>query len=312
MLQLSLKTLRWNSLLPQGSWGDQWHAYLHCLRYNGHWPRAVAGGIDDFLVFLKASPEMEAQRRIRLTDKYLLKAEVEHLLGKQWAIPTLGLLETASQVMQHEFPPHCVIKPNHLSGEIIYRRNGEPVDRARIARWLSASHYRRTRERNYLGLRPLVLIEPWLELVEGRSTRVYCLRGEPRIVVMSMNRPGGGRYRGAFDPKGNFLGYTLFGTTEANISVVEQPQANIAQLTELLWAARIMARGLLFARVDTLHSTQGMVVNEVTSVPFSGASRATPAGSELDFAQQLFGPQGFNLVDFPELNARSAWGTEKI
>lgn len=301
LLQFSLKTLRWNSLLPQGASGDRWHAHLHCLRYNGYWPRPAAGGINDFLAFLKASPEIELQRRIRLTDKYLLKAEVERLLGPEWAIPTLGVLSTAEQVMQHEFPPRCVIKPNHLSGEIIYCSNGEPVNRSRIAHWLKASHYRRTRERNYRLLQPVVLVEPWLESPGQQISRVYCLRGTPRAISMSMNYPDGLRYQGIFDPQGNYLNYGVFGCHESDHAIFGSSCPAWSHLEKILQAAHSLAQGLVFARVDVMHTLRGLVVNEVTSIPMGSATLTQPAGHEWDFAQLLFGQGGFNLADFPEL-----------
>lgn len=303
-LRKSLGFLRWNTLLPRGDGWDWWHAHLHCLRHNGHWPRAMGGGLDDFLAFLKGSPEIALERRVLLSDKYLLKAEVERLLGPGWAIPTLGVLYNARQVMQHDFPRRCVIKPNHLSGEIIYRSDGEPVNRALMARWLRASHYHRTRERNYHPLRPVVLVEPWLAFPEGRISRIYCLRGQPQLIAMSLEKPDGSRARGAFDTQGQFLGYGMFGRYETRNSLMETAPHGIPQLTELLEAARIMAQGMVFARIDILHTNQGLMVNEVTSVPFGGASRSQPAGREGDFARQLFGPQGFNLHDYPELNPR--------
>ena len=301
LLQFSLRTLRWNSLLPQNRWSDQWHAQLHCLRYNGRWPRRSAGNIDDFLAFLKASTEMESQWRISLTDKYLLKAEVERLLGQEWAVPTLGVLSTAEQVMQHEFPRRCVVKPNHLSGAIIYRRDGEPVDRARIARWLKASHYRRTRERNYRTLTPVVLIEPWLESPGQQISRVYCLRGRPRAISMSMNYPDGLRYQGIFDPQGNYLNYGVFGCYESDRSIFGPRFPAWTHLEKILQAAHSLAQGLVFARVDLMHTSQGLVVNEVTSIPMGGATFTRPAHHEGDFARLLFGKGGFNLADFPEL-----------
>lgn len=301
LLQFSLRTLRWNSLLPQGARGDRWHAHLHCLRYNGRWPRPAAGGIDDFLAFLKASPEMESPQRIRLTDKHLLKSEVERLLGQDWAIPTLGVLNTTEQVMQHEFPRRCVIKPNHLSGAIFYRRDGEPVDRARIARWLKASHYRQTRERNYRTLQPVVLVEPWLESPRQQISRVYCLRGTPRAISMGIDDPDGLRYRGVFDPQGNYLNYGVFGCYESDRSIFGSSFPAWTHLEEMLRAAHSLAQGLVFARVDMMHTPQGMVINEVTTTPMGGATFTRPAHHEWDFAQLLFGARGFNLADFPEL-----------
>lgn len=296
LLRSSLQLLKWHHLLPHNRWGDAWFARLHCLRYNGHWPRAVGGSLEDFLAFMKGSTEVEHPLRKQYSDKYLAKELARQRLGPAGAVSTWGYLTSDQEIEGFAFPARCVIKPTHLSGEIMFRSNGEAINLDLIKAWLRQDHYRKTRERNYRGVKPGVLIEPWLEFVAGREYRVYCLRGEPQMITVWFPE---GR-RGSFDPQGQPLNYTV-----ATLSAPFDPEIDLVGLAQtfplLLEAARKLSAGLVFARVDLYHTASGVCLGELTTTPFGGVVPVHPSSLASQFACDLFGLAGFCLADFPEL-----------
>ncbi|MBN1461498.1 MAG: hypothetical protein JXA57_18370, partial [Armatimonadetes bacterium] len=87
------------------------------------------------------------------TDKLLAKEFIRARMGEEYVIPTLAVLETEEQIRHYIFPQHCVVKPTHGSGAVVFCRDGV-VDRDLLVSWLRMDHYRGTREQNYAFLRP--------------------------------------------------------------------------------------------------------------------------------------------------------------
>lgn len=73
------------------------------------------------------------------------------------------------------------------------------------------------------------------------------------------------------------------------------------RMDEILGAARILSRNLLFLRVDMYLVGQTTLIGELTSVVSNGLNSWDYPDDERDFDRNLFGEQGFCLRDFPEL-----------
>jgi hypothetical protein len=267
---------------------------------NGHWPRPDGGGANDLLAYLKASHEIDSLQRAQITDKWTAKAFIEQRLGAGWAVPTLGILQSSREVQNYAFPQRCVIKPTHLSGQIIYRRKGESLELEVIRRWFRMSHYLRSRERNYRQLTPRVIVEPWLDLEEQREYKIYCVNGEPRVLTLIQDLTDRRPTCRAFDMQGQPQDFLLSGPGGWGKRELAQI-IPIPQLEVMAQICRKLAAGTSFLRVD-LYQSQGQVwVGELSSVPMNGAIWVSPRTHQNSFDQMMFGLGGFNLADFPEL-----------
>jgi hypothetical protein len=305
MLIRSLNLLKWHHLFPHNRWGDAWHSRLHCLRYNGHWPRDRGGGLADFLTYYKGSGLLDTPLARQLTDKQTAKEWVVQQLGEGYSPITLAILDRPEQLQNFEFPATCVIKPTQLSGAVVIRHEGEPLPLPEIVRWFSTQHYRTQRERNYRAIRPRVLVETLIPM-PFREYRVLCLRGEPRVI-----KPRTPRVEGIMPPKntadtcldaqGRALNCDFSsgcGSNPDGVRLLEPPQ-HFAHMLEL---ACQLSRDLLFVSVDMFHTPQGIKIGEMTLVPCNGVLGYSPnKEGEERLSRSLFGSQGFCLRDFPEL-----------
>ena len=52
-----------------------------------------------------------------------------------------------------------MIKPTHLSGHLIIKKEEDGVDLEKIKKWFSMNYYDRSREANYKTLVPKVIVE---------------------------------------------------------------------------------------------------------------------------------------------------------
>lgn len=315
LLRQSLEYLRWHKLLPTTAVGDRLYAHLLCLLYNGHLPRPVGGGYNDFLAYLKGCPDIDAVLRRRMTDKEFLKEEVQQLLGPQWCVPTLAVLHNDREIDAYEFPPICVVKPTHSSGQVIFLEKGARPDRQKIKKWLRHSHYWHSRERNYRGLQPKIIVEPLLELASDPEYWVYCLRGRPVEVHAFSSRlrqpSGNDRLLASFSPDGTVSGQ-IYGTEDGQKQPLPQLSEPPANLPQMMDAAARLSQGMVFARVDFLQTIAGLKVGELTSVSGGGLIDYSTV-DETVFNRQIFGPNGFRLGDYPELSPGyrqpPAWGS---
>lgn len=304
ILRTSLRWFRWHKLLPTTRWGDRQYARLLCLLYLGYLPRKERGGYNDFHAFFKGSHEIETPLRKLLSDKETLRQVVAERLGPGWTLPILAVLHNDREIDAYDFPQQCAIKPTHSSGQVLFRTQGEPVDRRRLKTWLRHNHYLRGRERNYRGLKPKILVEPLLNRQELREYWVFCLRGQPVEVhyfrrYHATSDRGNYQLLGRYDGQQNILG-PIFPDPAAPQSGQREslpPPAQLPQLTEM---ARKMAQGMVFARIDLLEVGDAVYVGEVTHASLNGLYTAQDIGPE-SWNRSFFGERGFFLEDFPEL-----------
>ena len=291
-------------MLPTTRWGDHLYAHLLCLYYNGHWPRVAGGGLNDFMALLKASPEIDHPLRRQMSDKAASKEIVRERLGTDWCVPTLGYLRDDSEIDGFEFPHRCVIKATHSSGMVVFRRGGEPVDRALFKRWLRYSHYLKGRERNYRGIIPGIIVESWVEYAPGHELWVYCLRGEVVIITAFLSR-----FLGPVGSDQAWLRYSrdgtphpLYGEEHLPINAARLDQWMTPQrMTQIIAAARVLSRDLLFLRVDMYLTDRTILIGELTSVVTNGLTVWEVPSEGETFDRSLLGEKGFCLEDFPEL-----------
>ena len=84
---------------------------------------------------------------------------VKSQIGDEYNVPTLKILRSFKEVQNFEFPNKCVIKPTHMSGEVIIRKDNETIDYNLIKKWFLSNYYNRSREANYKMLKPKVIVE---------------------------------------------------------------------------------------------------------------------------------------------------------
>jgi hypothetical protein len=285
-----LSAARIKRLMPHNDLGDWVVALMDFYRWNGRLPRYKGGEFNDALYWLKVSGQLKEPARVRTTDKGLLKEFVKEHIGDKYNVPTVAILNSAAEARTFPYPVDCAIKPTHMSGEIILRTTGEPIDFDKIDGWFTANHYCQKgdwREQNYKALRPRVIVEP---LIFGRRAvedyKVFCVLGAPRAIQVDF-----GRYtrhtRCLYTVSWKMLPYGLAHPIGPG---VDRPQ----NLDEMLTVARTLASGFNFVRVDLYTDGEKVYVGELTHCHASAQERIRPREREAAFAELLFGPGGFH------------------
>src|SRR5579883_2491583 len=151
-----------SDLLPKTRAFDYAFALAQFVRAHRRLPRISGGGLNDALFHIKTSKEMLDPLRAFVSDKARVKEYVKAKVGDAHNVPTIAVLESYGEVLEFAYPTDCVIKPTHMSGEIIFRRAGSAIDFGKVRSWFDKDFYCVTREVNYRHLRPRVIVEPYI------------------------------------------------------------------------------------------------------------------------------------------------------
>jgi TupA-like ATPgrasp len=268
--------------LPHSRLGDWLFGALLFRRWHGRWPKRRGGTINDVLFRLKNSAEILRPLRVYVTDKEQLKLHVRARLGEAFNVLTMAILRSPAEAEAFDFPARCVIKPTHMSGAIILRVAGEPVDRELITSWFSENFYDYSRERNYRRLTPKVMVEPFVfDQNWPDAFRVFCREGRARLLHANIDRPGS-LTRSFFDRDWNPL--PIF-SNDRQAGDFPRP----GNLALMLHVAETLARDFDFIRVDLYSDGKAVKVGELTNCPFSAMFPFASRASEELATKMLYG-----------------------
>ena len=271
-------------MLPRTPEGDLEFCRRRFVRKHGRSPEPdKPTRFTDHLYRIKTNGTLFNPLIARVTDKEHVKAYVESLLGPGHTPGTLAVLRSAGEAQA--FVPDrapCVLKPSHLSGQVMFHRRPEaPIDRALLRRWLRSNLYRRMREGNYLDLVPKVIVEEFLSedgATAPKDYKLYCFNGEPKLIQVDSDRFGK-HTQNFYDSDWIRLPMT-FGEPSG-----DQDDERPPLLDAMLGAAATLAQPFRFVRVD-LYATDGRLsVGELTFCPRSGLSAIFPAAADFELAK---------------------------
>ncbi|MFA7665636.1 MAG: ATP-grasp fold amidoligase family protein [Burkholderiaceae bacterium] len=267
--------------LPKNKIGDHLFAYVLFVARHKRLPtRRLL--FSDVLYRMKVSGAFRDPLRVYVSDKEFVKDYVKAKIGDVYNVPTFAILRSVEEIDGYEFPAACCIKPTHACNEVILRRNGEPVDVARLRSWFSLDYYETTREVNYKNLRPKIIVE---KLLFGGSNvndyKFLCFKGVPRLIQVDVGRHIGHR-RMIFDPDWKPQDFS-FGHPRASF-VPERPD----NLEEMVSVANKLAAGFDFVRIDLYSDGGRCYVGEITNCPGGAGNRFIPPDSESRMSEMIF------------------------
>jgi teichuronopeptide biosynthesis TupA-like protein len=276
-----------SDLLPKSRMFDKGFALAQFLQAHGRLPRMTGGGFNDALFHIKTSNEMLDPLRAFVSDKARLKHYVSAKVGDAHNVPTIALLQSAAEADAFAYPADCVIKPTHMSGEIIFRRGGSAVDLAKVRSWFEKDFYRLTREANYRDLRPRVIVEPF---VFGRASiedyKVFCLHGRPFIVQVDFDRHTRHK-QNLYTTDWEMLPFAIS-------NPIGPGRSKPANLDALIALAGRLSDEFNLIRIDLYTDEKTVLVGEITNCHQAGRGQFVPAEGEEIMSRILFGEAGFS------------------
>lgn len=240
------------------------------------WPDLKRGErFNEKLLHLKHNPGREIDSA--LVDKLKVRNFIKEKIGEEYLIKLYGAWGSNNEVDIASLPDKCVLKANHISGDVQIIKDRAQIPEALDALYplLKRDYANYSGEEHYRGIEPYILAEELLG--DGRSINDYkffCFNGVPKYIQVDFDRFADHR-RTFFDPAWNNLKFsTLYPVYESEIS----PPNN---LSEMLKIATLLSQGYEFLRVD-LYEVDGRVYfGELTFNHGNGVEPFRP--DEFDF-----------------------------
>lgn len=143
-----------------------------------------------------------------MVDKYEAKKYVGHVIGEKYVIPTLGVWDHFDDIDFSKLPMSFVLKCTHDSGSVVLVRDKNHWDKDAakklLERGLSRNYYWSGREWPYKNVKPRILAEEMVDM-NPVDYKWICLKGEPEVLCMCMNRQKGDLTFNYYDMNFNLL-----------------------------------------------------------------------------------------------------------
>lgn len=271
-------------ILPETKFGDKIYSYINFIfNHKGRFPKNQSL-FNDYMYSLKTSTEIINPLRVFITDKEFGKFYIKSVVGDEYNVPTYKILNSKNEIDNYEFPDQCVIKPTHMSGKVILKKDNDKIDKNRIKSWLSMNFYNRSRERNYKDLIPKIIVE---EMVFGESNlsdlKFICFKGKAKLIQIDHDR---------------YINHTLslydINWKRQNYSITfEQYKENIKKpenLENIIKVVNKLASNLEleFIRIDTYANNEKFYIGELTNLHGNAAEIFYPKSGELDASKIIF------------------------
>lgn len=281
-------------------------AYLELVR---RLPDRLAIDLDYFRVF-GALPNLSNPRRFSekiqhlklrdhdarmpiLVDKVRVKDYVSSALGQQWLIPTLWHGEHVTEDVLRSAPKPAVVKANHSSAQVLFLRDNSNLrEAARTANgWLDYDHHVVHREWAYGNVRRQILIEPFIgETAPPDDYKFWVFDGAVRFIQLDHARFRR-HTRQFYTPSWKRLDLRM------NYPATPAHAPAPPHLEDMLHAARVLADGFRFMRVDLYDTPKGPLFGELTFAPEAGLCRFKPPAFDLELGESWSYPETPSDVD---------------
>ena len=271
-------------ILPKNKLGDKIYSFLNFIvNHHGRFPRNRML-FNDYMYKLKISDEITNPLRVFITDKEFAKIYIRSVIGDEFNVPTFKILETYEEVLSYKFPSECVIKPTHMSGSIIIKKEKDDVDLKKIKKWFSMNFYKRARETNYKTLIPKIIVE---EIVFGDKNlwdyKFLCYKGMPKLIQIDHDRYVNHKLT-LLTPNWIKQNYSI--TFEQYEGKIDKPINLYAMLSTVTKLAK--STNLDFIRIDTYTNNKKFFIGELTNIHGNAAETFYPSSGELSATKIIF------------------------
>lgn len=270
-------------ILPKNRVGDFLFDLIHFFVAHKRLP-LNKNLFSDYLFRLKNSSNINNEElRSYVCDKELVKFYASNIISEKYIVKTIHILKNEFEVDQYNFPVNCCIKPTHLSGRVIFRKNGNKIDINEIKSWLKINYYKLGREKTYKSLIPKIIIEELIfNSTNNKDYKFFCYKGKVAFIQIDLDRfkehkrlylnseweildfsmiyP---KYEGTFNKPDNFF--------ECNL------------------IAEKLSKDFEFIRIDLYTNGERIFLGEMTNFPENLRGNFIPRNSEKIISEIFFG-----------------------
>lgn len=225
------------------------------------------------------------------TDKVEVRQYISDKGYKNLLPEILGVYDKFDDIDFENFPDKTFLKSSHASGinQIVIKNNTDFENIKTIFdRASRLNYYTKSREWNYDGLKPRIIVEPFLDMSNFIDYKFFVINGrvEYFAVIKEIN-----------DEKGNQSlnsKFNLYNTDLKPLEVdVKRPKFDdsnfefTSRISELFEISEDLASPFPYCRVDFLVSEDSVLFGEITFFPTGGNSVMYPLENEYYYGNKL-------------------------
>jgi|LSQX01.1.fsa_nt_gb hypothetical protein len=219
-------------------------------------------------------------------DKYAVREYVESKGLGYILNDIINVYESVDDIDFDSLPNKFVLKANHGSGWNIICTDKSNLDwkssKWKLKRWMNDNFYYHGYEWGYLGIKPKITCEKFIETTDGKPLKdykVFCFDGEPKMLFVASDRMN---YQTKFD----------FYTCDWEYIPVKNYYPNSSQklprpkeLDEVLDISRKLSQGFPHVRIDVYIESGRIIFGEMTFGHFSGLRPFEPQEYDFEFGK---------------------------
>ena len=220
-----------------------------------------------------------------MVDKYEAKKYVSSKIGDKYVIPTLGVWDHFDNIDFSKLPKSFVLKCTHDSGSVVLVKDKDYWDKEsakrKLEHGLSKNYYWSGKEWPYRNVKPRIIAEKMVDM-NPVDYKWICMKGEPEVLCMCMDRQKGDLTFNYYDMNFNLL---PFEWVHPNIKTGgEKRPENFDEMKEL---AQKLSKGIPEVRVDFYDINGQVYFGELTFYHESGFAPFYPKEWDLRLGKLL-------------------------
>ena len=225
----------------------------------------------------------------RMVDKYEAKAFFTERIGAQYVIPTIGVWDRFEDIDFDKLPDRFVLKATHDSGSVVICSSKSDFDveaaRNKLNASLKCNYYLANREWPYKNIKPRILAEEYLDVLDDAGLleyKLFCFDGEPKLILLCKGKAhSDGRTNDYFD-----MDYQHIPVSVA-FPNAKGPFEKPKELDELAEIARKLSVGIPQVRVDTYVADGKIYIGEMTLYHEGGKCKFQPKTYDAEFGKLI-------------------------
>ena len=231
---------------------------------------------------------------IQMVDKYEVKKIVAEKIGEDYVIPTIGLWDSAEDIDFDALPEQFVLKCTHDSASVKICKDKKTFDREaakeHFAARLKKNPFSYGREWPYLGVKPRIIAEPYLEdeaSGELPDYKFFCFDGVVKALFIATER----------QKKGEETKFDFYDTEGKHLDLrhghpnAVPPPPLPSQFEKMKELAKVLSKGFPHVRIDFYECNGKVYFGEYTFFHHCGFERFDPLVWDETFGSWLTLPK---------------------
>jgi len=264
--------------LPKNKFFDKILCFIQFTIIHKRFP-TLRKLFNDMIHQIKTSDKIEDPLVVFTSDKEYCKIFLNYIVEKKYIVPNLVIANSFSEIENYKITSNCVIKPTHLTSKCIFKKNNEILNddvKQKIHRWFSINLYYGHLERNYIYLRPKIIVEPIIFDNENLiDFKFFCYKGNPKIIMLVFDKFTN-KSRAFYDENWNRIDVS-FDKFETN-NLLKKPK----NFQEMLKLVSLISKYFEFVRVDLYTNGNEIFIGEITHAHEAGTEKFMPDGISLE------------------------------